>query len=302
MDIGRVRGVIPPATTPFDERGAIRFDAAAKQIDWLAGHDIGGIAVGGSTGEGHTLGAEEYRDLIAAAIDAAAGRAPIIAGIITDSTQDAVSRGKLVRDMAVAALQVTPVHYLFRPDDEAMLEHFRTLADETGMPILIYNVVPWAYLSPQLLVRIMREVPNVTGVKQSAGDMKLFADLMIMADPDHLIFSAVDALLYPCYALGAQGSIAAILSAAPGPSVELWEAVKAGDHARAKTLHEGLLKLWNAMPLEILPACVKHAQTLQGIPGLRTRAPMSAPDAAAKAAIQAALEGIGVALQTLAAE
>lgn len=71
----------------------------------MAGHNIGGIAVGGSTGEGHTLGAEEYRDLIAAAIDAAAGRAPIVAGIITDSTQDAVYRGKLVRDMAVAALQ-----------------------------------------------------------------------------------------------------------------------------------------------------------------------------------------------------
>ncbi len=75
------------------------------------------------------------------------------------------------------------------------------------MPILIYNVVPWCYLSPDLLLRIMEEVPGVLGVKQSAGDMKLFADLMRRARPQNLIFSAVDALLYPSYQLGAQGRL-----------------------------------------------------------------------------------------------
>src|ERR1700709_680224 len=74
---------------------------------------------------------------------AAAGRgAPVIAGIIVDSPRDAIRRGKLVRDMNVAALQVTPVHYLFKPDDQAMVDHFRRMADETGMPVIIYNVGP----------------------------------------------------------------------------------------------------------------------------------------------------------------
>jgi hypothetical protein len=77
-----------------------------------------------------------------------------------------------------------------------MVGHFRRMADETGMPIIIYNVVPWSYLSPALLTRIMNEVLLVVGVKQSAGDLKLFADLMMMA-PDKLIYSAVDALMYP---------------------------------------------------------------------------------------------------------
>ena len=85
-----------------------------------------------------------------------------------------------------SALQVTPVHYLFKPDDQAMVDHFRRMADETGMPIIIYNVVPWSYLSPALLTRIMTEVPLVVGVKPSAGDLKLFADLMMMATPDEL--------------------------------------------------------------------------------------------------------------------
>ncbi|MFI2901490.1 dihydrodipicolinate synthase family protein, partial [Klebsiella aerogenes] len=83
---------------------------------------------------------------MAETVTATASRIPVIAGIIVDSTRDAVRRGKAVRDLGVAALQVTPVHYLFKPDDDAMVRHFRTMADETGMPIIIYNVVPWSYL------------------------------------------------------------------------------------------------------------------------------------------------------------
>jgi 4-hydroxy-tetrahydrodipicolinate synthase len=216
----------------------------------------------------------------------------VIAGIIVDSTRDAIRRGKLVRDMDVAALQVTPVHYLFKPDEEAMVSHFRRMADETGMPIIIYNVVPWSYLSPALLSRIMSEVPLVVGVKQSAGDLKLFADLMMMA-PDKLIYSAVDALMYPSYTLGAHGSIAAILAAAPHASVSLWDAVKSGDHPRALDLHKKLLTLWNAIVADNLPACTRFAQSLQGLPSTSSRAPMPEASSAQRAAITRALEGLG---------
>jgi 4-hydroxy-tetrahydrodipicolinate synthase len=225
-------------------------------------------------------------------VEAARGRIPVIAGIIVDSTRDAIRRGKLVRDMNVAALQVTPVHYLFKPDEQAMVDHFRRMADETGMPIIIYNVVPWSYLSPALLVRIMNEVPLVVGVKQSAGDLKLFADLMMMA-PGKLIYSAVDALMYPSYTLGAHGSIAAILSAAPHASVQLWDAVKAGDHPRALELHKKLLTLWNAIIADNLPACTRYSQTLQGLPKTFSRAPMPEASPAQQAAIRTALEGLG---------
>ncbi|NQW11346.1 MAG: dihydrodipicolinate synthase family protein [Alphaproteobacteria bacterium] len=288
-------GVIPPATTPFDANGAIDYGAAATQIDWLIGEGAHGVAVGGSTGEGHTLDAEETRDLVTAAVEDAAGRVPVIAGIICDSTREAVRRGKLLADVDVAALQVTPVHYLFRPSDDAMVEHFRTLVGETGRDVIIYNVVPWTYLSPALLLRIMDEVPGVIGVKQSAGDLKLFADLMADAKPDSRIFSAVDALMYPSYALGAHGSIAAILSAAPRPSVALWDAVKAGDHKTAHTLHLKLLRVWNAMmPHDNLPASTKFAQSVQGCPSGLPRQPMTMPDAAHQGRIKAALQGLGL--------
>ena len=295
--MSELKGVIPPATTPFGANDEIDHALVQRQIEWLISAGAHGTAVGGSTGEGHTLEIGEFRELVETAIDAAAGRMPVIAGIITDSTRDAIKRGEAVADLDVAALQVTPVHYLFRPDDQAMIEHFRAMADATGVPIIIYNVVPWTYLSPTLLLRIMRDVPGVIGVKQSAGDLKLMADLVMDAGPDDHVFSAVDALMYPSYMLGCRGSIAAILTAAPHASVALWDAVRTGDHTRALELHTRLLRLWNAIVSDNLPACTKYAQTLQGCPAGRPRAPMPEPDETRKAAIHSALAGLDLGLE-----
>ncbi|MCA8928050.1 MAG: dihydrodipicolinate synthase family protein [Alphaproteobacteria bacterium] len=277
-------------TTPFDAAGEFDPGGVKAQVDWLIEAGCHGLAAGGSTGEGHTLDHEEFRDLIAATCDATAGRVPVVAGVIVDSTRDAIRRGKAVRDLGVAALQVTPVHYLFRPTDDAMVEHFRVMAAETGVPIIIYNVVPWTYLSPALLCRIFAEVPGVVGVKQSAGDLKLMADLLLDAPADRKIFSAVDALMYPSFALGAHGCIAAIPAAAPHALVELWDAVKAGEHAKSLELHEDLLRLWNAMFADNLPACVKYAQSLQGLPAGAPRAPMPVATPEQRTAIRVALE------------
>ncbi|MEO1688874.1 MAG: dihydrodipicolinate synthase family protein, partial [Pseudomonadota bacterium] len=149
-----------------------------------------------------------------------------------------------------------------------------------------------------LLLRIMEEVPGVAGVKQSAGDMKLFGDLQRRARPRNLIFSAVDALLWPSYLLGARGAIAAILTAAPGSSVRLWNAAEAGDLAAGRDLHERLMPLWDAIGQDNMPSLVKYAQALQGVPAGVARRPTSPATEAQKAAVRAALEGAGVPLST----
>ena len=287
-----MRGIIPPVTTPFDESGNLDEGALARQCRWLLDRGVHGVTVAGSTGEGHTLSGEEVRRAAAAAIAVAGGRVPVIAGVIANSTREAVHRGAALSDTGVAALQVTPVHYLFRPGDDAMLAFFRAVAEQSGLPVIIYNVVPWCYLAPDLLCRILREVPGVIGVKQSAGDMKLLADLLRDAPADSLILSAVDAMLYPSFALGAHGAVAAILSAAPAACVAIWDAVARGDHLTAVDLHGRLLSLWNAIDGDNLPACVKHAQSLRGCPAGLPRAPMPPADAAQQQAIAAALAAL----------
>lgn len=297
-----LRGVIAPFTTPFNEDDSVELGAISAQVDWLVAEGVHGLAAGGSTGEGHALTREEHRDILTETVRATAGRVPVVAGIISNSTAETAARGRQVADLGVVALQVTPPSYLFRPDDDAMVDHFRRIHGECGLPILIYNVVPHCYLSPDLLLRIMAEVPGVAGVKQSAGDMKLFADLQRRADPKNLIFSAVDALLYLSYTLGAPGSIAAILTAAPGPSCKLWDAARSGDHATARDLHERLMPVWDAIGQDNMPSLCKYAQILQGVPAGKARRPTSPATEDQKAAVRAALAGLGLIDSALAAE
>lgn len=292
--MGELKGIIAPFTTPFSKNGAIDLSLVRQQVDWLIDNGVHGLAAGGSTGEGHTLDRSEYHDLIAATAEAVDNRVPLVAGIIANSTSEVAARGLSVKDLGIAALQITPPHYLFRPDDDAMVGHFGAIHEACGLPILIYNVVPWCYLSPDLLLRIMDEVPGVVGVKQSAGDMKLFADLIRRAKPGNLIFSAVDALLYPSYQLGAQGAIAAILTAAPGPSVRLWDAVIAQDWETARDLHERLMPVWDAVGVDNMPSLVKYAQHLQGIEAGYARRPTSPATDEQKRLVRAALENLGL--------
>ena len=287
-------GIVPPMTTPFRPDDTIDVDALRAETRYMVEvAKIHGLAVCGSTGEGHTLTTAETRRITEIVVKEAKGRIPVITGIITDSTASAIERGKAVKDLGVAALQITPPHYLFRPDDDTMLKHFEALAKGTGLPIMIYNVVPWCYLSPQLLTRIIDNVEGVIGVKQSAGDMKLLADLIIMLGNRGRIMSAVDALMYPSFALGAHGAIAALLTAVPAFLVQLWDAVQGGDHKHARTLHEKLLPIWNAILGDNLPANVKCAQALLGRKAGVPRPPMPASSPAQTAAIRAALEGAG---------
>jgi 4-hydroxy-tetrahydrodipicolinate synthase len=291
----RISGIVPPMTTPFRSDDTIDEGALRAETRYLIETArVHGLAVAGSTGEGHALTTEEVRRVTAVVSEEARGRVPVITGIITDSTASAVERGLAVKDLGVAALQVTPVHYLFRPDDDAMVKHFDTLAHRTGLPIIIYNVVPWTYLSPALLARIIASVPGVVGVKQSAGDMKLLADLLLLVGDGARIMTAVDALLYPSFALGAHGAIAAILTAAPTICVALWDAVQAADHKQALALHEKLLPIWNAISHDNLPANVKHCQALQGRAAGVPRAPMPATSPAQAAALRQALHHAGL--------
>jgi len=281
MSIQSIGGIIPPLVTPFHEDGSIDERALRADVRYVVEQArVHGIAVCGSTGEGHTLNTEETRRVVSAAVEEVRGRVPVIAAVIADSTLAAVERARAVADLGVAALQVTPVHYLFRPDDDSMQRHFATIADKSGVPVIIYNVVPWSYLSARLLARILRDEHGVIGVKQSASDMKALADLLLLVREAGIaqrvrILSAVDALLYSSFCLGADGAVAAILTAVPEWCVALWDAVQRADHQTALRIHQNLLRLWNALDAPNLPANVRAAMRKAGREGGVPRLPMA---------------------------
>lgn len=279
-------GIIPPVVTPFTADGEVDEQAFRGVVRYMVKKKVHGICVGGSSGEGHTYSADEFKRLMEIACEEVNGALPVVAGIIVNSTRDAVARAKSIAHLPVAGLQVTPVHYVFKPDEDATFRHFKVLSESTRFPVIIYNVVPWNYLSPALLVRIMRELPGVIGVKQSAGDLKLMADLLINLPEGKKVFSAVDALLYPSFALGCHGTIAAQPAAIPGVCVNLWNAVQAGDHAQAKKIHEAMLRFWNTIAHDNLPANIKFSLALQGCTTGAPRMPMPATTEQQAAAIR----------------
>ncbi len=293
-------GIIPPLVTPFDAAGQVDEAALRQELRYMLAAGVHGVTVCGSTGEGHTLTAEEVQRITAIALEEVQGRVPVITGIIADATTQAIHYAQAVRGLGVAALQVTPVHYLFKPTDTEMYDYYAAIAKAVELPILIYNVVPWSYVAPELLVKMVREIDEVVGVKQSAGDMHALAALLTMMAGHGKVFAAVDDLLYPCFALGADGTIAAIVTAAPRLCVALWQAVQAGDHAQAQQLHAKLFHLWQALQSPCLPAMVKLALQLQGRAAGRPRHPFTLPGPHERARLGAALQHIGLLADTAA--
>lgn len=276
MNLDKVNGIIPPIVTPFTAEGEIDEAAFRNIVKFNLKKKVHGVCVGGSSGEGHTLTVEEFKRLMEICVEEVNGEIPVLAGIIANSTRDAIRRAQAISHLPVQGLQVTPVHYVFKPDENATFEHFKALTNATDVPVIIYNVVPWNYLNPSLLLRLMNELPGVQGVKQSAGDLKMMADLMLNVPAGCKIYTAVDALLYPSFAIGCHGTIAANPAAVPGVCIALWNAVQRGDHVRAREIHEALLRFWNAIYADNLPANIKTSIALQGTEAGLPRMPMPA--------------------------
>lgn len=287
-----LRGILPPLATPLASDESIDEKALRAMARFMLDQGVDGLVVGGSSGEGFNLEADELRRLTATVAEEMRDSRPLISGVIANSTRAAIAKAKAVADLGVSALQVTPVHYIYKTDDESMIRHFRAIHDACGLPIIVYNVVPWNYLSPKLLLRMMSEVPGVFGVKQSAGDLKQLADLMLGAGPNHRIYGAVDSLLYPCIALGAHGLISMLTSAAPRQCIALWKAVKAGDHESAGHLHRKLLALWNAIYADNRIATFKYALQIQGLQVGVCRRPTLPPTEDQKSRIEAAMAAL----------
>ena len=286
-----LKGVIVPVTTPFTVTEEIDEKAFVAQLEWLVAQGVQGIVVGGSTGEGYALTDDEFVRLVDLAIEVAGSTLPVLAGVTADSTRAAVRRAKLLAGRRLAALQVAPPHYIFAPSETGMIGFYTSLAEATAFPILIYNVIPWATVSPRQAGEIMRAVPRVVAIKQSGTDFGVYADLVRTVGADR-VFAAIDAALMSCYELGAMGSIAAIATATPRASVRLWHAVAAGQREEAMALHRKLLEVWVALAGPNLPAKVKAAQELQGVPASHPRAPMAPASSAERERIAKALAGL----------
>lgn len=287
-----LKGIIPALVTPFDADGEINEKLFRAHTRFIVEKKVHGVCLGGSTGEGFALDTNELVRLTDAVLEEVNGRVPVVTGIIANSTREVIQRAKALEGRGIAALQVTPTYYVFDYGEEAMFQYFKRIWEETGIPLVIYNVIPWNLLSADLVIRMLEEIPGVIGIKQSQGNISRAAELVIRAPKGKAILAAIDDLLYPCFMMGAQGTLAASPTAAPGPCVRLWDAVKAGDHDTALKIHDRLVPFWHLMGHSNLPALVKYCLEIQGCVSGLPRHPMPEASDEQKAIIRPALEAL----------
>lgn len=291
-------GIIAPIVTPFRADESVDDEALRAEVDFHIDVGVHGLCITGSTGDGQMLSIEESVAVARVALEQAAGRVPVIAGIIRDSTREVVEYGKALKAVGVPALQVTPVHYLFRPDEEATLDYYRTICEQTALPVVIYNVIPYALIPATTCARLLNEIQGVIGIKQSGGDIHQLADLLYYDPPGGRIFTAVDDLLFPAYLLGAKGAISATLTVAPELCLRQWNAVRSGDNATALRIHNLLLPIWRAIDGPNMTARIKAALPMMGRDGGHSRSPLSAVSTDEREAIRAALDQAGLLVQS----
>ena len=232
-----LHGVIPAVITPFDEMGQIDEKTLRAELDFHLSCGVTAVCAGGSTGEGAGLSREDVARLNGIFVDQVRGRVPVIAGIIPDTTEEAVDLGLAARQAGAVALQVTPPHYLFQPGIPELVSYYSEIRARTGLELIVYNVLPWGQVTAQGVEKLL-EADAIGAVKQSGSNMHQLADMVYHFGKKIPILSALDDLLYPSFVLGAHGTLSAIASVLPRECVQLFEAVQRGDHQRAQVMPE----------------------------------------------------------------
>jgi 4-hydroxy-tetrahydrodipicolinate synthase len=286
-------GVIPPMFTPFSEDDRIDASALAVEARFLRESGVSGIVVGGSMGEGAGLSETELAEAVRLVIEAVGGEIPVLAAVIADSSAEAVRLAKAARDVGAVGLQVPPPHFRLAAETRVLADYYRAITDGSTLPLIIYNVMPTAEAAVESLEQLMIDNPAIVGVKQSARNMHTLAALLATMRGKVKLFSAIDDMIYPSFVLGVDGTISGTSAVFPRESVELFEAVRAGDHDRALRLHQRIAPVWRSIDHPDFPARSKYAVALSGRPIGKPRRPFKFPIGDAARSIEQAMAAGG---------
>lgn len=289
-------GSIPALATPFRD-GVFDENAFRRFVDWQIENGSSALVPCGTTGESATLDNDEHHRIIAACVEQAAGRVPVIAGAGSNDTQTALWHIKEAQIAgADAVLLVAP--YYNRPSQEGLLAHYSYLAERSELPIVLYNVPGRTVtdLLPETVIELHRRFPDrIVSIKDASGDLSRVVTHRLGAGPDFNQLSGDDPLALAGYALGQKGCISVTANVAPRLCADFHAAALAGDYEKARALNEALYPLHRAMFADASPAPVKYALSrLHAWFSPEVRLPLVACSDAARAAVDAAMEGLGL--------
>jgi len=264
--------------TPFDEAGGVDYEQAKRLALALLNSGSDGLVVVGTTGESPTLIREEELRLFAEIKSALAGRGSVVAGTGSNSTAEALETTKEAEKIGVdACLLVVP--YYNKPTQEGLYQHFKTIAQGTNLPCILYNVPSRtvANLSADTAIRLSH-IDNIIGVKEASGNLAQVAKIINDARDGFLVWSGNDSDTLPIIASGGYGVISVISHLVGNQIKEMIDDIISGKIDEAAIIHRNLLPLVDAMFVVANPIPLKYALNCVGFKVGKPRLPLTEPD------------------------
>jgi 4-hydroxy-tetrahydrodipicolinate synthase len=268
------KGAYTALVTPF-ENGVFDEDAYRSLIDWQIEQGVDGLVPCGTTGESATLSHEEHKRVIEACVKEAKGRVPVLAGAGSNNTAEAVMLTRYAKEAgADGALLITP--YYNKPTPDGLVAHFKAIAKEVSIPMIVYNVPGRTGLNvaPETMARLYKEIPDIKGCKEASADLKQVSEVYEYCGPDFQLLSGDDFTVLPLLSVGGCGVISVVANITPDKMAGMCKAFFEGDHDKARKLHLEMMPFARAMFYETNPIPAKTSLAMMGRMRLELRLPL----------------------------
>lgn len=266
-------GVLPAVTTQFDADLGVDLAATRAVQSALIEDGVHGLVALGTVGENNSLTAEEKRSVLRTAVEAARGRVPIVAGVSELTTTAAMTFARDAESLGATGLMLLPA-MVYVPTPRELEFHFRSVAEATRLPIMLYNNPPAYRVSIDVdSLGRLAEVPNIVAVKESSPDPRRFTDVVNACGERFVLFAGLDDLVFEGISLGARGWISGLTNAFPRESLALYEALRAGDLSRARNIYRWFMPLLHLDAGHDLVQSIKLAEQIMGRGSERVRPP-----------------------------
>jgi len=285
-------GAMVALITPFQE-GEIDFQTLDELVDFQLEGGIDGIVPVGTTGESPTLSPEEHKQVIERVVQAVGGQVPVIAGAGSNSTAEAIEYTEFSKKVgADATLQVGP--YYNKPTQEGFYQHFKTIAEEVDLPIVLYNIPGrcGAGMTPETVARLA-EIENIVAIKEASGSMDQASEIATRCDIT--IISGDDSLTLPLASIGGKGVISVVANIVPADVKAMTDLILEGDLVAARRWHKKLFTLCKSMlTLATNPIPIKAAVAMLNMASEELRLPMTPLEESKKAILKKTLKDYGL--------
>lgn len=260
--------------TPFDHKGHIDFPKTTQLINHLIENGTDSLVIAGTTGESPTLTKEEKLALFKHAVKVADKRVPVIAGTGSNNTYESIELTKKAEQIGVDAIMIVAPYYN-KPNQEGLYQHFKAIAENTSLPVMVYNIPGRSSVNilPETIIRLS-EIPNIAAVKEASGDLNAMAKIIANTDEDFMLYSGDDGLTLPCMAIGGTGIVSVASHVIGNEMQEMITAYLNGENEKAAKIHQKILPIMEGLFAAPSPVPVKTALQLRGLGVGSVRLPM----------------------------